>query len=105
MIHLDHRAFDVPWPPSDSGHPFHEMHRHSTEAALCQSFLLAMSGHARPIQIDLGVTNCGPTSAGHSSRPTRLARSYTSERDDSSDSTPSSAAESTTSSTSVFIFA
>src|SRR5262245_24452065 len=28
----------------------------STEAALCQSFLLAMSGHAGPIQMDLGVT-------------------------------------------------
>src|SRR5262245_60021068 len=28
----------------------------SLAAALCQSFLLAMSGHAGPIQMDLGVT-------------------------------------------------
>src|SRR5262249_53900186 len=28
----------------------------SFAAALCQSFLLAMSGHAGPIQMDLGVT-------------------------------------------------
>src|SRR5258707_11678133 len=28
----------------------------STEAALCKSFLLATLGHARPIQMDLGVT-------------------------------------------------
>src|SRR5262249_17647587 len=28
----------------------------SSAAALCQSFLLAMSGHAGPIQMDLGVT-------------------------------------------------
>jgi len=27
----------------------------STEPALCQSFLLATLGHARPIQMDLGV--------------------------------------------------
>src|SRR6266478_8917544 len=41
----------------------------STEPALCRSFLLAMSGHAGPIQIDVGVTpvvcriSCGQTVA------------------------------------------
>src|SRR5258708_7152887 len=41
----------------------------STELALCQSFLLAMSGHAGPIQIDVGVTpvvcriSCGQAAA------------------------------------------
>src|SRR6266478_8149667 len=51
----------------------------STEPALCRSFLLAMSGHAGPIQIDVGVTpvvcriSCGQAVALLKSRRACLA--------------------------------
>src|SRR2546430_7207304 len=53
-------------PPRSTLFPYTTLFRSAFAAALCQSFLLAMSGHAGPIQMDLGDRKSTRLNSSHS---------------------------------------